>query len=77
MMWRVQVWKDNNLIEAFLHDTQEECEAKKTELEVHYQANEYEVRVEEFELKNFNLLDSKNTPLLDVLFQFINPLNYM
>ncbi|WP_157061848.1 hypothetical protein [Alicyclobacillus ferrooxydans] len=48
-MWRVQVWKDNKIIEAFLHDTREECEEKKTELEARYQANGYEVRVEEFQ----------------------------
>jgi hypothetical protein len=76
-MWRVQVWKENKIIEAFLQDTQEECETMKQELEMRYPSAEYEVRADEYQLKNFNLFDPKNAPLLELLAQLVNPLNYI
>lgn len=46
-MWRVQVWKDNHIVEAELCETEESAKAKEEELRDRYNTSDFEFKTEE------------------------------
>lgn len=72
-MWRIQVWQDTHIVEAFLCETEAEASAKEEGLRPKYPAPTYVIKLEEIPRRSQKW--KKTSPIIGAIADAISNLD--